>query len=214
MILKLLLKDLIAYKNQIFFRTLIPMLFVTNIFNIRFYEWDVYFMMVCMVISASFSSFYFLEKKNSAEQLTLSLPTTRTKIVLTRYMLSIFIAAIGIFLFYLNAYLAEFIYANPTTHFLEINNVKVLLIALFFLSIVISIFLPAVFGFRVIGMTIMFAIAVIAAIFFVATMFMPWAKSFNPQLPQEQLVQLSLIIITLTFVSFILSIQIYKKRDL
>lgn len=214
MILKLIRKDLIAYKNQIFFRTLIPMLFVTNIFNIRFYEWDVYFMMACMVISVSFSSFYFIDKKSSAEQLTLSLPTTRTNIVVTRYLLSIIIAAIGIFLFYLNAYIAEFIHTNPVTHFMEINNVKVLLLTLLFISLVITIFLPASLTFRFMGSIMSFILAIVLAAFLVAFIFKPWSMAFRNKIEFWQGLAIIIFIILIIASSLRISLFLFNWKDM
>ena len=214
MILKLIIKDFKAHKNLIFFRLTLPMLIASSIFVIQLYRWDVYLMISCMYICSAGSTFLFTEKKKETEILMCSLPTTRLAIVTARYLTSGLISTMGIILFYLNAYIADFLYSNPATQFWQINNLKVLFLVLFFLSIFMSIYLPAVFGFRFMGMAITFAIAIITAIFFVATIFKPWTTSFTPYLKHDELVVLSLIIIVLPFLSFILSTQIYKTRDL
>jgi ABC-type transport system involved in multi-copper enzyme maturation permease subunit len=212
MLVKLIIKDFKAYKNLILFRLTLPMLVVSSIFVIQLYRWDVYLMISCMYICSAGSTFLFTEKKKETEILTCSLPTTRSAIVTARYLTSVIISGLGIILFYLNAYVADFLYTNPVTHFWQINNLKVLFLVLFFLSIFMSIYLPAVFSFRFMGMAITFAIAIITAIFFVATIFKPWARSFTPYLKHGEFAVLSLIIF-LPFISFILSTQIYKTRD-
>ncbi len=214
MILKLIIKDLKAYSSTIFFRILLPMLIASSIFVIQLYRWDVYLMISCMYICMAGSTFLFAEKKKETEILTCSLPTTRSAIVTARYLFSGLISILAIVLFYANAYVADFLYTDPATHFWQINNFKVLFLVLFFLAIFMSIYLLAVFGFRVMGMAITFAIAIIAAIFLVATMFKPWTKSFAPYLTQGEFIILSLVIIALPFISFILSLQIYNKKDL
>jgi len=167
-----------------------------------------------MYICSASSTFLFTEKKKETEILTCSLPTTRSAIVTARYLFSGLISTLEIILFYTNAYVADFLYTDPATHFWQINNFKVLFLVLFFLAVFMSIYLPAVFGFRFTGMAITFAIAIIAAIFLVATIFKPWTKSFTPYLTRGEFVLLSLIIIALPFNSFILSRQIYKAKDL
>lgn len=214
MIPKLILKDFKAHKNLILFRFTLPMLIVSSIFVIQLYRWDVYLMIACMYICSAGSTFLFTEKKKETEILTCSLPTTRSAIVTARYLTSGLISIMGISLFYLNAYVADFLYTDPATHFWQINNLKVLFLVLFFLAIFMSIYLPAVFGFRVMGMAITFAIAIITAIFLVATIFTPWTTSFAPDLKDGELVLFGLIIIILPLLSFILSTQIYKTKDL
>lgn len=213
MILKLMIKDFKAYSSTIFLRILLPML-LGSIFVIQLYRWDVYLMFSCMYLCLASSGFLFTEKKKETEILTCSLPVTRSAIVTARYLISGLISILAIVLFYANAYVADFLYTDPATQFWQISNFKVLFLVLFFLAIFMSIYLPAVFGFRFMGMAITFAIAIISAIFLVATVFKPWTRSFAPYLTQGEFIILSLVIIALPFISFILSLQIYNKKDL
>lgn len=213
MIPKLIIKDFKAYSSTIFLRILLPML-LGSIFVIQLYRWDVYLMFSCMYLCMASSGFLFTEKKKETEILMCSLPVTRSAIVTARYLISGLISILAIVLFYANAYVADFLYTDPATQFWQISNFKVLFLVLFFLAIFMSIYLPAVFGFRFMGMTITFAIAIIAAIFLVATIFKPWTTSFAPYLTQGEFIILSLVIIALPFISFILSLQIYNKKDL
>lgn len=216
MIIKFIIKDFKAYKKLIFGGYFAHLL-MGSIFTFRYYPWHVYTMYGYLVI-AFISSFYlFSEKKRAAEILTVTLPGTRSTIVMARYLTSIFIAVLGIFLWLINAYISEFIFPNSMTHFHQIAKLKVLLMALLFISIQLSIFLPAVFSFRIFGMISTFIIALMAAILSIPLIFHPYKRSYNPHFEIGDLplvAFLALFILFTPLISAAFSMTIYKTRDL
>ena len=216
MILKFIIKDLKAYKKLIIGGYFAHLL-MGSVFTFRYYPWHVYTMYGYLVI-AFISSFYlFGEKKRAAEILTVTLPGSRSTIVMARYLTSIIIAVLGIFLWLLNAYISEFIYADAMTHFHQIAKPKVLLMALLFISIQISIFLPAVFGFRIFGMVSTFVIALIAAILSIPLIFHPYKRAYNPYFEIGDLALVALLTLFIIFaplISAIFSMAIYQRKDL
>ena len=216
MILKFIIKDIKGYKKLIIGGYFAPIV-MGSIFTFRYYPWHVYTMYGYLVI-AFISSFYlFSEKKRAAEILTITLPGTRSTIVITQYLTSIIIAIFGIILWLLNAYISEFIYTNAMSHFQQIAKLKVLFMALLFISIQLSIFLPAVFSFRIFGMISIFVIALIAAILSIPLIFLPYKRAYNPYFEIGDLALvafLALFIIFAPLISAAVSMTIYKTRDL
>ena len=216
MILKFIIKDLKAYKKLIvggYFAHLL----MGSMFTFRYYPWHVYAMYGYLAISFISSFYLFSEKKRTAEILTVTLPGNRSTIVMARYLTSIIIAVLGIILWLVNAYISEFIYQDAMTHFHQIAKPKVLLMALLFISIQISIFLPAVFSFRIFGMVSTFMIALIAAILSIPLIFHPYKRFYNPhyQISDLPLVALlTLFIIFAPLISATFSIAIYQRKDL
>jgi len=215
MILKFIIKDIKAYKKLIF-GGLFAHLLLGSMFTFRYYPWNIYAMYGYLVISFVSSFYLFREKKRNIEIFNNSLPGTRSIIVIARYLTSIIIVAIGIILWLLNAYISEFIYTNAMTHFHQIAKPKVLFMALLFITIHISIFLPAVFNFRVFGMVLTYAIASISAILPIPLIFHPY-KNYNPyfEIGDFPLVALlTLFIIFAPLISATFSITIYQRKDL
>lgn len=216
MILKFIIKDLKAYK-KIFFGGYFAHLLMGSMFTFRYYPWHVYTMYGYLVI-AFISSFYlFSEKKRAAEILTVTLPGSRPTVVIARYLTSIIIAVFGIILWLVNAYISEFIYHDAMTHFHQIAKPKVLLMALLFVSIQLSVFLPSVFSFRIFGMISTFVIALITAILSIPLIFHPYKRAYNPYFEIGDLALvafLALFIIFAPLISAAFSMTIYKTRDL
>jgi len=216
MILKFIIKDLKAYKKLVVGGFLAHLL-MGSIFTFRYYPWHVYTMYGYLVI-AFISSFYlFSEKKRAAEILTVTLPGSRSTVVMARYLTSIFIAALGFILWLVNAYISEFIYHDAMTHFYQIAKPKVLLMAMLFISIQLSLFLPAAFSFRIFGMVLTFVIALIAAILSIPLIFHPYKRAYNPyfEIGDVGLVALLTLFIVLTpIISATFSITIYQRKDL
>lgn len=200
MILKFVIKDFKAYKKLIIGGFLAHLL-MGSMFTFRYYPWHVYAMYGYLVISFISSFYLFSEKKRAAEILTVTLPGTRSTIVIARYFTSIIIAILGIILWLLNAYISEFIYHDAMTHFYQIAKPKVLLMALLFISIQISIFLPAAFSFRLFGMISTFVIALIAAVMSIPLIFHPYKRAYNPYF---QISDLPLVALLTLFIIFFL----------
>jgi len=213
---KFIVKDIKAHKKLIF-GGFFAHLILGSIFTFRYYPWNIYAMYGYLVISFVSSFYLFSEKKRKIEVLNSSLPGTRSTVVIARYSASIVIAIFGIILWLLNAYISEFIYTDAMTHFHQIANPKVLLMALLFISIQLSIFLPAVFSFRILGMISTFVIALIAAILSIPLIFHPYKRSYNPYFEIWDLPLifiLTLFIILAPLISATFSITIYQRKDL
>lgn len=216
MIMKLIIKDIKAYKKLIFGGLLIHLL-MGSMFTFRYYPWNVYAMYGYLVISFVSSFFLFIEKKRTTEILTNSLPGTRSSIVIARYLTSIVIVVFGFILWLLNAYISEFIYTDAMTHFHQIAKLKVLFMALLFVSIQLNIFLPAVFSFRILGMVLTYTIALILAVLPIPLIFSPYKSSYNPYFETGDLALISILvlfIILAPLISATFSVVIYKKKDL
>jgi hypothetical protein len=216
MILKFIIKDIKAYKKLIF-GGFFAHLILGSVFTFRYYPWHVYAMYGYLVISFVSSFYLFSEKKRPIEILSNSLPGTRSTIVIARYSASVIIAVFGIILWLLNAYISEFAYSDAMTHFHQIAKPKVLLMALLFISVQLSLFLPAAFSFRVFGMAATYAIALIAAILPIPLIFHPYKRSYNPYFEISDLALVSILvlfIILAPMISATFSITIYQRKDL
>jgi hypothetical protein len=216
MILKFIIKDIKAYKKLIF-GGLFAHLLLGSMFTFRYYPWNIYAMYGYLVISFFSSIYLFSEKKRAVEILTASLPGTRATIVITRYVTAIIIIAIGLILWLLNAYISELIYTDAMSHFHQIAKLKVLFMALLFISIQLSIFLPAAFSFRIFGMVSTFVVALITAILSIPLIFHPYKRSYHPyfEIGDFPLVALlTLFIIFAPLISATFSITIYQRKDL
>lgn len=216
MIQKFIIKDIKAYKKLIF-GGLFAHLIMGSVFTFQYYPWHVYAMYGYLGISFVSNFYLFKEKKLSTEILTNSLPGDRATIVIARYLTSIVIIVIGLILWTLNAYISEIIFADARTHFYHIAKVKVLLMALLFMSIQLSIFMPAIFSFRTFGMAATYAVALIAAILPIPLIFHPYKRSYNPYFEIGDLALvcfLTLFIIFAPLISATLSVTIYQRKDL
>lgn len=218
MIFKLVYKDLLAYKKLIAGIFLAHML-LAGVFTFRYYPWNIYVMYGYLIISFAGSFIYFSEKKSRVlgETLTCSLPVTRSSIVAAKYLTSAIITVIGIILWFLNAYIFDLIYTNAVTNFYQIAYPKVLFMALFFISIHMSIFLPAVFSFRIFGMVLTYVIALLAAVIPIPLLFYPYKNSYIPYFVAEDFLLITVLIILMVlvlFISVILSVKLYNKREL
>jgi hypothetical protein len=136
-------------------------------------------MVMKAAIAVASSFFSFIEKKQNSEMMTSNLPVNRKQIVTGRYLTSIIILSMGVCLWVIFAYLAHFIYSDSATSIQQIFTLKVLIITLFFVSLHNGIFLPAIFSFRLLGVVLVFIVALITAIFTTATIFKPYSSSFN-----------------------------------
>jgi len=212
----LVLFDLKAFRNS-YLKVLTANLIATNLFHFRYYPWDVYFMSVSMILAVIYSIPIYVEQKSKLEMLKCSLPVTRSEIVFSRYLTSLIVIGIGIFLFYINAFIADFLYTNQTAYFEQFNHVKILYLITFLISIHGCIFLPSVFIFRLLGSIITFTIAIITAIIITVIIFHPDRNSFVHYFKPEdsfQILIITTIIVLLIISSMMLSIQLYKRKEL
>jgi hypothetical protein len=122
----------------------------------------------------------------------------------------------GMALYYLSAYIVSFIYANPMTRFDDLSHLKILFIAISFLSIHTSIFIPAVFRFRLLGSILTFIIGMAAAIVTTVFFFNPYKLSFKPVFAPDDFLKaeiLTMIIVLALLISTALSTFFYRKRE-
>jgi hypothetical protein len=116
----------------------------------------------------------------------------------------------------MGAYLIQFIYANPRSHFNELYSLKALFIALFFTSIHAGIFIPAIFKFKLPGMIFTFVIGLAAAILITHYFYAPYQSSFKLYFISNDFFQirlLSLIILIELSLSILLSVIFCQKSE-
>lgn len=217
MMLKLILKDLRAYQKLIFLQILLPMAILNSLFSLKFYPVGGYIIAGCMVIAVASSFFSFSEKNRNTEILTRSLPVTDLSVVIARYFTTAIISMSGMVLYYLSAYIVSFVYDNPKTHLDDLSHLKIVFIVISFLSIHTSIFIPAVFKFRLLGSILTFIIGMVAAILTTVVFFKPYKLSFKPVFEPDDILKvgiLTMIIVLALLISTALSTFFYRKREL
>jgi hypothetical protein len=216
MVLRLILKDLMAYRKTIIVYFL-GVIILGNIFIFRYYPWHVYMMYGYLALAFISTYYSFSEKNRNTEVLTCSLPVTRSSIVKARYLVSAILTIGGLLLWIGNAYVAGLLHADARTVFDHVAHMKVLFMALFFISIYSSIFLPSVFSFRLMGTVITFIIALVTAVASVPLVFHPYGGSYNPYFEYRDLMSVSVLFIILVgapSISFIMSLRIYNSKDI
>jgi hypothetical protein len=215
MLRKLILKDIYAYKDPIFLRIMLLWFLFGVLVIYRYFPWDLspITMHASMTIAVAATFFSFFDKNRKTEILSSSLPVTRSMIVRARYLTSFLIILVGIVLWLIIVYLAEHIYPNLKKNYSQIFNFKILLMVLFFTVVHITLFLPAVFKFQLLGTIFSFALALVVSVIATRYVFYREKGSFNLYLETTDSYALVIIILA-TIISAIVSIGIYKKRDL
>jgi hypothetical protein len=213
-IANLILKDIRGYWRFVLLTIFLPGIAWSLLLFFPYFRWSGYVGFCSMAIFAAISYFSFSEKKQHIEILTCSLPVTRTAIVLSRYLLALIITFIGIILYYGTAYVGDFIYPHSVTTFSQINNPKVLLMCLFFISIISAIFLPGIFCFKRTGMIFTFTIAMIGAFSLTYKIFHPKQGFYESDFQSYKVIVIICIMISALNISGILSLIHYKRKDL
>ncbi|MBN2091821.1 ABC-2 transporter permease [candidate division KSB1 bacterium] len=217
MIMKLILKDIRGYWRFIVLTIFLPGIAWSLLLFFPYYPAWGYVMFCSMAIFAAISYFSFSEKKQNLEILTCSLPVTRTAMVFSRYLLALIITFAGIILYYGAAYIGDLIYSHPVTNFSQINDPKVLLMSVFFIMIISSIFLPGIFCFKITGMIFNFIIAMIGAMNLTFKIFQPKKDFYSPYFKNNDLLSVLTLIAGMAlalFISITLSRLHYKNKDL
>jgi len=215
MVVRLILKDIYAYKNTIFLRIILLWLLFGVLVIYRYFPWELspITMHASMTVAIASTLFSFFDKNRKTEILTSSLPVTRSMIVRARYLTSLLIASVGILLWLFIVYVAEYVYPSMRTNYAQIFNFKILLIVLFYIVVHNTLFLPAVFKFRLLGTIFSFALALIASIIATRYAFYHDKGLFNLYLERTDAYALAIIILA-PVISTIVSVFIFKKRDL
>jgi hypothetical protein len=214
MIAKLILKDIRGYWRFVVLSIFSPGIAWSLLLFIPYYHWSGFVLFCSFAIFAAISYFSFSEKKQHIEILTCSLPVTRTAIVLSRYLLALIITFVGIILYYATAYVGDFIYPHSVTTFSQINHPKVLLMSLFFISIISSIFLPGIFSLKITGMIFNFAIAMIGGLSLTYKIFHPKQGFHESDFESFDVMILICAMMLALFFSVVLSLSHYQRKDL
>ncbi len=214
MIAKLILKDIRGYWRFVVLTIFLPGIAWSLLLFLPYFHWSGYVLFGSMAIFAAISYFSFSEKKQHLEILTCSLPVTRIAIVLSRYLLALIITFVGIMLYYATAYIGDFIYPHSVTTFSQIDHPKVLLMSLFFISIISSIFLPGIFSLKIIGMIFNFAIAAIGAISLTYKIFHPQQAFHETDFQSDKVIVLICAMMFAWLFSVLLSLSHFQRKDL
>lgn len=190
---------------------------LAGIFHMKFYPWNVFIMTGNFLFALAASYFAFVDKRNSAEILTLSLPITKEQIVTARYITSVILFLMGLSLWFLTAYSFDNIYEESSMSFEQIFYIKVIFITVLFFTMQQTIFLPSAFGLSFIWMVVVFIISTVFAVLPIPLLFKAYRRDFNPYFTIDDfglVLVLSIIMIFMIMISFSLSNKIYKKNDL
>lgn len=215
MIFNLILKDLKAYR-KIFVLNFMFFLIAGNIFIFRYYPWHVYVMYGYLAFAFLSSLPCIYERNRNTDVLTCSLPVHRSNIVKARYITFSLITFSGLALLYLNGWMGSLLYNDSVTDFNQINKIKTLYMAVLFFIVHSSVFLPASFGLKYLGSILTFVVALVMAVTSVVLIFHPYSNSYDPYFAPKDLniIILSVILIIVPAVSVMLSLRLYKSKDI
>ncbi len=216
MIVNLMMKDLKVYWKKIFLRLMVPYMLLGMFFIFKYFPWNVYMMIGYLNISIGIMLYHFGEKANTVEILNCSLPVSRSDIVWARYLTSTVIVTVCLVLWYINGTIADQIIVEPMTDWSRATHLKVVFIALFYFSVLVSVFLPSGFNFRILGMILTFVVALVSAVTSLPLLFRTYSYSFRPQfvaadVPKFML--LGLVMLLIVCISFFVSQRTYKHKD-
>ena len=144
MITKLLLKDVKVFGMNILLFTLFWLIISDVMITFGEDSWRPYIFIGMVQISIIIGYYAVFDKIRKGEVLIGSLPTTRTSIVVSRYLSAVSIAALGIFVWFINAYSLKSISAStPGDFYLNFRSYSLFFVTAY-LTIFISIFIPVV----------------------------------------------------------------------
>jgi hypothetical protein len=216
MILKLILLDIKVHKNLIFYKIMLAWL-IGGAFIYRFYTWDAYMFHTCMTLAAAAIFYFIAGKKGNSEILIISLPVTRTAIVVAKYLTSAVIIVLGLIVWPIFARAIDWLFIQSVTRYDDVFNLKVISIVLFFIAISISLCLPAVFRFKSTVSILALVLSIAMALFATAYTFHPDKRSFVPFFTTSD-VWVYFVIVSAVFllplISIVVSSAIYRRMDL
>jgi hypothetical protein len=144
MITKLLFKDVKVFGRNILLFTLFWLIISDVMITFGEDSWRPYIFIGMVQISVIIGYYTVFDKIKKGEILIGSLPTTRTSIVVSRYLSAVSIAALGIFVWFINAYSLKSISAStPGDFYLNFRSYSLFFVTAY-LTIFISIFIPVV----------------------------------------------------------------------
>lgn len=218
MILKLVLKDIkVSWKTLMWWMLMSLMM---SIFFIAVLEssWKMYVLIAPGQISFIIGVYAAQEKYRRGELLTCSLPVLRSSVVFSRYITAAVIAVIGIIIWSLNAYVLHSVFASTPGDFqLLAGNLFVLVIAVFYIVIFISLFLSIVNVFNAIWIFMNLSVGCLLVITLAIILIHPSLDSYyrgSKIVDLPYLIILTLIAVTFFCMSIMLSQKLFNKRDL
>ena len=217
MITKLLLKDVKVFGKNILLFTLFWLIISDLMISLGEDSWRPYIFIGMVQISIIIGYYAVFDKLRKGEVLIGSLPTTRTSIVIARYLSAASIAVLGIFVWLINAYILESFSANtPGDFYLNFRPYSLFFVTAY-LVIFISIFIPVVIKYSKIwalvaliymgAVVFLFSIKLLHNIFY---LYFTGSGSINFLFSIISI----LILLFCLFVSMAISIKIYKSIDL
>jgi len=217
MLFNLMLKDIKGYWRYIMLSIFLPSIFYISFFSIPHFKWESSIAVCSFTIFAAISYFSFSENKQKLYVLICSLPVTRKSIVVARYLLSLCIAIFGIVFYLTLFYLLDPLYTEPNTKFYQIMNLKALLTGLLMISVSTSLFLPAIYRYRTIGMaftiTLIIAFLIYSLITFVYSNDPLVDIHFKKGSIIKNIIFISAIVI-LPVISTVVSVKFFRGKDI
>jgi len=180
MITLLILKDFRICGSKVFLKLTPLAIMAGTLFIFRYYNWSTYMMYGYLFISTAILILLLVEKKGLSELLICSLPVNRFQIVIARFITVAVLTAILLSLWYLVGVVASLLFPNALSDFSYALNLKSLFISSVYFTVLISILLPAVFGFRTTGVILTFVPALIGAISSVPLLFILTGLPISP----------------------------------
>lgn len=143
MILKLILKDLKMSWRTLLIWTLLCLAWSAFLIAVLQDSWKMYISIAPLQISFIIGAYAVKEKTSKGETLTCSLPVLRSSVILSRYLTAAVIAVIGIVIWSLNAWiLHSLLTSTPDDFQFLVGNLFVFVLAIFFMVIFVSVFMP------------------------------------------------------------------------
>lgn len=144
MITKLLFKDLKVFGRNILLFTLFWLIISDVMISLGEDSWRPYIFIGMVQISIIIGYYAVFDKLRKGEILIGSLPTTRTSIVISRYLSTLSLAALGILVWFINAYVLKAISdSTPGDFYVHFRPYSFFFVTAY-LALFISIFIPVV----------------------------------------------------------------------
>jgi len=218
MILKLILKDIKMSWRTLLIWTLLCLLWSAFLIAILQDSWKMYISIAPLQISFIIGAYAVKEKSSKGEMLTCSLPVLRSSIIISRYVTAAIIAVIGIIIWSLNAWILHSVLTSTPDDFqFLIGNFFVFVLAIFFMIIFVSIFLPLLNVFNASWVFMNLMIGCFIVIYLAIFLIHPSIDSYFRGIKVVDLpyfLVMALIATAFFFTSIFLSQKMFQKKDL
>jgi hypothetical protein len=217
MIMTLIMKDFRICGSKVFLRLTPLAIIAGTLFIFRYYNWSTYMMYGYLFITTAILLLLLIEKRGLSELSICCLPVSRLQIVTARFLSVGLMTVLLLAFWYLAGVAASILFPNAPSDFSYALNIKSVFISSVYFAILISILLPAVFGFSTTGVILTFVPALIGAIMSVPLLFYPYKISYRPFFEASDYPLYMLIAAVMTLfllLSFLLSVQIYRNKNL